>query len=121
VGDRAYKLKKPVVLPFLDYGTPERRHTMCNEEVRLNRRLASGLYLGVRYVAAAAEGMRLAPQDDPRALDYLVEMGRYDERSTSPRGSTVLRSGSSDARSNRTAARGPARRSAGRARPKARL
>jgi aminoglycoside phosphotransferase family enzyme/predicted kinase len=82
VGDRAYKLKKPVVLPFLDYGTPERRRTMCNEEVRLNRRLASDLYLGVRCVAAAAEGIRLAPQDDPRALDYLVEMRRYDERST---------------------------------------
>jgi uncharacterized protein len=82
VGDRAYKLKKPVVLPFLDYGTPERRRMMCNEEVRLNRRLASDLYLGVRCVAAATEGMRLAPQDDPQALDYLVEMRRYDERST---------------------------------------
>jgi uncharacterized protein len=82
VGDRAYKLKKPVVLPFLDYGTPERRRTMCNEEVRLNRRLASDLYLGVRSVAAAGEGMRLAAQDDPQALDYLVEMRRYDERST---------------------------------------
>jgi uncharacterized protein len=82
VGDRAYKLKKPVVLPFLDYGTPERRRRMCNEEVRLNRRLASDLYLGVRSVAGAADGMRLAPQDDPRALDYLVEMRRYDERST---------------------------------------
>ena len=36
-GDRAYKLKKPVVLPFLDYGTPARRRRMCEEEVRLNR------------------------------------------------------------------------------------
>jgi aminoglycoside phosphotransferase family enzyme len=39
-GDRTYKLKKPLVLPFLDYGTPQRRHEMCREEVRLNRRLA---------------------------------------------------------------------------------
>ena len=44
-GDRAYKLKKPLVLPFLDYGTPERRREMCREEVRLNRRLAPDLYL----------------------------------------------------------------------------
>ena len=47
-GDRAYKLKKPLRLPFLDYGTLERRHHLCREEVRLNRRLAPDVYLGVR-------------------------------------------------------------------------
>ena len=51
-GDRAYKLKKPLVLPFLDYGTLQRRREMCREEVRLNRRLAPDLYLGVRAVVA---------------------------------------------------------------------
>jgi aminoglycoside phosphotransferase family enzyme/predicted kinase len=81
-GDRAYKLKKPLVLPFLDYGTPERRRQMCREEVRLNRRLAPEVYLGVRAVAAAAGGLELAAEDDPRAIDYLVEMRRYDEDQT---------------------------------------
>ena len=81
-GDRAYKLKKPLVLPFLDYGTPKRRHEMCREEVRLNRRLGPDLYLGVRAVAAGADGLALAAEDDPRAVDYLVEMRRYDERCT---------------------------------------
>ena len=81
-GDRAYKLKKPLVLPFLDYGTAERRHEMCREEVRLNRRLAPDVYLGVRAVAGIDEGLELAEEDDPRAVDYLVEMRRYDERST---------------------------------------
>ena len=81
-GDRACKLKKPLVLPFLDYGTPKRRHEMCREEVRLNRRLAPDLYLGVRAVAAGADGLALAAEDDPRAVDYLVEMRRYDERCT---------------------------------------
>ena len=38
--DRAYKLKKPVVLPFLDYGTAARRREMCRAELELNRRLA---------------------------------------------------------------------------------
>jgi hypothetical protein len=33
-GDRAFKLKKPVVLDFVDYGTPARRQAMCQEEVR---------------------------------------------------------------------------------------
>ena len=81
-GDRAYKLKKPLVLPFLDYGTPERRREMCVEEVRLNRRLAPELYLGVRALAATADGLELAKEDDVRAVDYVVEMRRYDEAST---------------------------------------
>src|SRR5450755_3742291 len=78
-GNRAYKLKKALVLPFLDYGTPQRRREMCREEVRLNRRLAPDLYLGVRAVAAGADGLVLAAEDHPRAVDYLVEMRRYDE------------------------------------------
>jgi aminoglycoside phosphotransferase family enzyme/predicted kinase len=81
-GDRAYKLKKPVVLPFVDYGTLQRRREMCREEVRLNRLLAADVYLGVRAVAARAVGFALAAEDDPRAVDYLVEMRRYDDRRT---------------------------------------
>jgi uncharacterized protein len=81
-GDRAYKLKKPIVLEFVDYGTPERRRRMCHEEVRLNRRLAPDLYLGVRGVARTADGAELIDEDDPRAVDYVVEMRRYDERAT---------------------------------------
>jgi aminoglycoside phosphotransferase family enzyme/predicted kinase len=81
-GERAYKLKKPVLLPFLDYRTPARRREMCREEVRLNRRLAPAVYLGVCAVARGASGFELAADDDPRAVDYLVEMRRYDEHST---------------------------------------
>ncbi len=81
-GDRAYKLKKPLVLPFLDYGTPERRRAMCAEEVRLNRRLAPDIYLGVSGVARVDAGLELVQNDDPRAIDYLVDMRRYDERHT---------------------------------------
>ncbi len=82
-GDRAYKLKKPVTLPFVDYGTRERRRAMCEEEVRLNRRLAPDLYLGVRAVVATANGgVRLAPADDPGAIDHVVEMRRFDEAQT---------------------------------------
>jgi hypothetical protein len=69
-GDRAYKLKKPLVLPFLDYGTAARR-------------LAAGIYLGVRGVVLAASGaLRLVDDEHPEAVDYLVEMRRYDERAT---------------------------------------
>lgn len=43
----AYKLKKPVTLPFLDYGTVELRRAACRAELRLNRRYAPGLYVDV--------------------------------------------------------------------------
>ncbi|HEX2777998.1 MAG TPA: hypothetical protein VHM30_00765, partial [Gemmatimonadaceae bacterium] len=80
--DRAFKLKKAIVLPFLDYGTAGRRRAMCEEEVRLNRRLAPGIYLGVRSVIRTLDGYTLAAPDDPRALDYVVEMRRFHEADT---------------------------------------
>jgi hypothetical protein len=55
---------------------------MCREEVRLNRRLAGDLYLGVRSIVAGGRGFALSREDDPGALDYLVEMRRWDERDT---------------------------------------
>jgi uncharacterized protein len=79
VGDRALKRKKPIVLPFLDYGTPARRRAMCEAEVRLNRRLAPDVYVGVRGLSPDGE---LTAPDDPRAVDYLVEMHRYEDAAT---------------------------------------
>jgi aminoglycoside phosphotransferase family enzyme/predicted kinase len=46
-GEFAWKIKKPVVLPFLDYGTVDKRRACCEEELRLNRRFAPQLYLEV--------------------------------------------------------------------------
>lgn len=82
VGARAYKLKKPLRLPFLDYGTPERRAEMCAEEVRLNRRLAPPVYLGVRSVLRTDGGVALGDAGDPAAVDHVVEMRRFDEGGT---------------------------------------
>jgi len=81
-GDRAYKVKKPLVLPFVDYGTPTRRRRMCREEVRLNARLAPDVYLGVRSIVPSGDGVRIAAEDAAGALDWAVEMRRYDERLT---------------------------------------
>jgi aminoglycoside phosphotransferase family enzyme/predicted kinase len=78
-GDLAYKVKKPLVLPFLDYGTVERRREMCREEVRLNRRLAPRIYLRVVGVARAGGRWSLTAEDDPAACEYAVEMTRVDE------------------------------------------
>ena len=80
VGDRAYKLKKPVNLGFLDFGTPERRHAACMREVELNRRLSPDVYLGVVTLSDVDGGvgeplvvMRRMPDD--RRLATLVGSG----------------------------------------------
>jgi hypothetical protein len=80
-GDRAYKLRKPVVFPFLDYGTAERRRELCEEEVRLGRRLAPGLYLGVRPLVETADGWTLGDPGGDGA-EHVVEMRRFDPRQT---------------------------------------
>jgi aminoglycoside phosphotransferase family enzyme/predicted kinase len=81
-GDHAYKVKKPVALGFLDYSTLARRRGACLEEVRVNQELAPGLYLGVRAIVESARGLRLAPGEDPTAVEYVVEMLRFRARDT---------------------------------------
>ena len=58
-GPFAYKIKKPVSLGFLDFTSLEKRRHFCEEEVRLNRRLAPDVYLGVVPVAHLAQGLKL--------------------------------------------------------------
>lgn len=65
-GDRAYKLKKPVDLGFLDFRTREARQHACHREVELNRRLSPDVYLGVADVVGP-EG---------QLADHLVVMRR---------------------------------------------
>jgi aminoglycoside phosphotransferase family enzyme/predicted kinase len=84
-GDRAYKVKKPVVLPFLDYGTLERRRAMCRKEVRLNRRLAPRIYLGTVAVVRRDGQFALVADDDTAeddVVDVAVEMRRFPEDDT---------------------------------------
>src|SRR5665811_653462 len=55
----AYKLKKPVRLPFVDFSALTSRKHFCEEEVRLNRRLAPSLYLGVVPVYGTMQAPRI--------------------------------------------------------------
>ncbi len=74
-GERVYKLKKPVRYPFLDFSTLGAREHNCREEVRLNRRLAPDVYLGVVPLTYIPErGMALG--GDGAAVDWLVAMRR---------------------------------------------
>ncbi len=81
-GEHAYKIKKPVALGFLDYSTLARRHAACLEEVRVNQDLAADIYLGVRAIVKSAEGFCLAGEGAANAVEYAVEMRRFDERDT---------------------------------------
>lgn len=77
----AYKLKKPIRLPFVDFSTPALRKYFCEEEVRLNRRLAPSLYLGVVPVCGTAQApyMREVGEVGPGGtpIDYAVCMQRF--------------------------------------------
>ena len=78
-GAYAYKLKKAIDLGFLDFCTLERRRFFCQEELRLNGRLAPDLYLAVAPIAG--------PPEDPAmdgagsAIEYAVKMRRFDQTS----------------------------------------
>jgi aminoglycoside phosphotransferase family enzyme/predicted kinase len=60
-GGHAWKLKKPVSLGFVDFATRARRLACCLDEVRLNRRLAPALYLGVVEVTGSAQAPAFGP------------------------------------------------------------
>jgi aminoglycoside phosphotransferase family enzyme/predicted kinase len=74
-GDYAYKIKKPVNLGFLDFSTLGMRGHYCEEELRLNRRLAPELYLEV----VSVRGTTAAPHigGEGPLLDYAVKMREF--------------------------------------------
>lgn len=78
VGERAYKLKRAVRFDYMDYGTAERRRAMCEAEVRINSRTAPDIYRRVVSVTRTAEGGLEIDGVGP-AVDWLVEMNRFDE------------------------------------------
>ena len=74
-GDYAYKVKKPVNLGFLDFTSLAARRHYCEEELRLNHRLAPDLYLGM----VAITGDYAAPRfgGDGQVIEYAVKMRRF--------------------------------------------
>ncbi len=79
-GDRAYKIKKPVDLGFMDFTTLEKRRANCEAEVVLNRRLAPSVYLGVVPVVDHDGAVRVG--GGGTALEYAVRMERLPEEAT---------------------------------------
>jgi len=76
-GDYAYKIKKPLDLGFLDFSTLERRRHFCEEEIRLNARLAPAIYLDTVAIAGTPDEPRIGGDGEP--IEYAVRMRRFDE------------------------------------------
>lgn len=85
-GDQALKFKKPVDLGFLDFSSREKRQTLCQREVELNRRLAPNVYRSVLPLYLGPAGYVLGQDDAPTAgagdlelVDHAVLMRRLGE------------------------------------------
>ncbi len=80
-GDRAFKIKRAVHYPFLDFSTLARRKAACEAELEINRVFAPGIYLRVISITREGDGtLRLAGDGDP--VEWAVEMRRFDETRT---------------------------------------
>ena len=71
----AFKIKKPVDFGFLDFSTLEKRRQACEDEVRLNGRLAPDIYLGVVPVTGSLDHPDLGGDGEP--LEYAVHMRQF--------------------------------------------
>lgn len=78
--DFAYKIKKPVDFGFLDFSTFERRQHFCQEELRLNQRLAPEVYLAVIPVSEEAGTLCIGAENPTEIVDFAVQMKRLDNR-----------------------------------------
>jgi len=80
-GDYAYKVKKPVDFGFLDFTTLEKRKLFCEEELRLNQRLAPDIYDAVVPIygpeTSPQFGEAIDPEDDRPVLEYAVRMRQF--------------------------------------------
>lgn len=74
--DRAFKLKRAITLPYVDYSTLERRRVCCEREVERNRRTAPALYVGAVPVTESADGT-LAIRGRGTVVEWVVEMKRF--------------------------------------------
>jgi aminoglycoside phosphotransferase family enzyme len=79
VGDKAYKIKRAVRFPFLDYSTLALRADACRAEITFNRPNAPQIYLRALPVTREADGT-LALDGTGEAVEWAVEMNRFERR-----------------------------------------
>lgn len=76
----AYKLKKAITLPFVDFSQSKQRYLSCQDELRLNRRTAEDLYLEVLPIYRSAEGQLSFKDNGTEPVDAALKMRRFDSR-----------------------------------------
>ena len=79
-GEYAYKIKKPVDFGFLDFTTLEKRRHFCQEEIRLNRPWAPGLYLDVVPITARSGKPCVGGGGEPIEWSVRMRQFAYDMR-----------------------------------------
>lgn len=75
-GDYVYKIKKPVNFGFLDFTTLEQRKFFCEEELRLNQRMSSDLYLEVVSIGGPENSPHIGQTDHP--IEYAVKLRQFE-------------------------------------------
>lgn len=75
-GSYAYKIKRPVHYPFVDFRSLERREFFCREELRLNRRFAPDVYLAVVRIVRSAGKLQVGGEGEP--VEFAVQMRQFD-------------------------------------------
>ncbi len=77
-GDLAYKIKRAVNLPYLDFSTLEKRHDVCEREVEINRITAPDIYLGAVPIVRGTDGsLSIGGAGEP--VEWAVKMKRFDQ------------------------------------------
>ncbi len=100
-GDYAYKIKKPLDLGFLDFSSLEKRRHYCEEELRLNSRLAQDIYLAVVPITGSLDAPHM--EGPGAALEWAVKMRAFPADATLDREAAISRE-QIDAISDRIAA-----------------
>src|SRR5258708_25060654 len=104
-GDRAFKVKRAVRFPFLDYSTLPKRKSACEAELRINRPFAPEIYRRVVGITREADGA-LKLDGAGAAAGGAVEMHRFDDNATLDRLAAAGESGTTLCHAPRRAVRG---------------
>jgi uncharacterized protein len=78
-GQRAYKLKRAVKFPYMDYSTVDLRRQMCEQELAVNRRMAPDLYLEACPIVRDGGKLRFGTKTERGVIDWVVVMRRFEQ------------------------------------------
>lgn len=78
LGDYAYKIKRAIRLPFVDFSALDQRRAACQAECDINQRFGCPFYIGVEAISERSDGSFIFAGDGV-AVEYAVVMRRFDQ------------------------------------------